>query len=87
MYNNLHDDKRPKVMVLCGGPGSEHFISLQSGYQIFKHMDRSKFQPVMAMIDQVDIVANSTFEMVPKQGKQRIIFGDATHAVAAARIA
>ena len=35
---------------------------------------------LMAMIDQVDIAANSTFELVPKLGKQRIIFGDATDA-------
>ncbi|MCY7292336.1 MAG: FtsQ-type POTRA domain-containing protein [Ferruginibacter sp.] len=35
---------------------------------------------LMAMIDQVDIVANRTFEMVPKLGKQRIIFGEATDA-------
>ena len=32
---------------------------------------------LMAMIDQVDITANRTFEMVPKLGKQRIIFGEA----------
>ncbi len=35
---------------------------------------------LMAMIDQVDIAANRTFEMVPKLGKQRIMFGDATDA-------
>ena len=35
---------------------------------------------LMAMIDQVDIAANRTFEMIPKLGKQRIIFGDATDA-------
>ena len=33
---------------------------------------------LMAMIDQVDIAANRTFEMVPKLGKQRILFGEAT---------
>jgi len=35
---------------------------------------------LMAMIDQVDIAANRTFEMVPKLGKQRIIFGNGTDA-------
>jgi D-alanine-D-alanine ligase len=44
--------KKPKVMVLCGGPGTEHLISLQSGYQIYSHIDRSIFEPVIAMIDQ-----------------------------------
>jgi cell division protein FtsQ len=33
---------------------------------------------LMAMIEQVDITANRTFEMTPKIGKQKIIFGDAT---------
>jgi cell division protein FtsQ len=32
---------------------------------------------LMAMIDQIDIDANRSFELVPKLGKQRIIFGDA----------
>lgn len=32
---------------------------------------------LMAMIDQVDITAQRTFEMTPKIGKQNIIFGDA----------
>ena len=35
---------------------------------------------LMAMIDQIDIAGNRTFEMVPKLGKQRIIFGDGTDA-------
>ncbi len=35
---------------------------------------------LMAMIEQVDITANRTFEMTPKIGKQKIIFGDATDA-------
>ena len=33
---------------------------------------------LMAMIDQVDINTSRSFELVPKLGKQRIIFGDAT---------
>jgi cell division protein FtsQ len=33
---------------------------------------------LMAMIEQVDVTANRTFEMTPKIGKQKIIFGDAT---------
>ena len=33
---------------------------------------------LMAMIDQVDINTNRSFELIPKLGKQRIIFGDAT---------
>lgn len=35
---------------------------------------------LMAMIDQVDITPAKGFEMVPKIGKQQIIFGDATDA-------
>jgi cell division protein FtsQ len=35
---------------------------------------------LMAMIDQVDITANRSFEMTPKIGRQNIIFGDATDA-------
>ena len=33
---------------------------------------------LMAMIDQIDISTNRSFELVPKLGKQRILFGDAT---------
>ncbi len=33
---------------------------------------------LMAMIEQVDIIDNRSFEMVPKIGKQKIIFGDAS---------
>ena len=33
---------------------------------------------LMAMIDQVDININRSFEFIPKLGKQRIIFGDAS---------
>ncbi len=33
---------------------------------------------LMALIDQVDINTNKSFELIPKLGKQRIIFGDAT---------
>lgn len=33
---------------------------------------------LMAMIEQIDILTNRTFEMTPKIGKQVIIFGDAT---------
>lgn len=35
---------------------------------------------LMAMIDQVDITVKRTFEMMPKIGKQRIIFGDGSDA-------
>ncbi|MFN0083399.1 MAG: cell division protein FtsQ/DivIB [Ferruginibacter sp.] len=35
---------------------------------------------LMAMIDQIDIDVNRSFELVPKLGKQRIVFGDATDA-------
>ena len=35
---------------------------------------------LMAMIDQVDILPNRSFEMTPKNGKQEIIFGDASDA-------
>jgi cell division protein FtsQ len=34
----------------------------------------------MAMIDQVDITSQRTFEMIPKMGNQLIVFGDATAA-------
>jgi cell division protein FtsQ len=35
---------------------------------------------LMAMIEQVDITAQRTFEMIPKIGNQLIVFGDATDA-------
>lgn len=33
---------------------------------------------LMAMIDQVDITAEKTFEIIPKLGEQQIVFGDGT---------
>ncbi|NOU38772.1 MAG: FtsQ-type POTRA domain-containing protein [Ferruginibacter sp.] len=33
---------------------------------------------LMALIEQIDISANNNFEMIPKIGNQKIIFGDAT---------
>lgn len=43
--------KKPKILVLCGGPGTEHIISLQSGYQIYNNIDRNKFEPLIVIID------------------------------------
>ncbi len=34
-----------KVAVLCGGPSPEHEISLSSGENVFKALDRIKFEP------------------------------------------
>lgn len=37
--------KRLRVGVLCGGPSSEHEISLASGKNVFIALDRTKFKP------------------------------------------
>lgn len=51
---------------------------LRSVLIISEQLQKDSF--LMAMIDQVDITAQRNFEMVPKLGRQTIVFGDATDA-------
>lgn len=39
-----------RVLVVQGGPSSEHEVSLRSGANVFKHLDRSKYLPELATI-------------------------------------
>lgn len=61
-----------------GGPVSKNADSnlLRSVFIISDRIQKDSF--LMAMIDQVDITPQRSFEMVPKMGKQTIVFGDAT---------
>ena len=35
--------KKRKIIVLMGGPSSEHEVSLNTGKEIIKHLDRKKY--------------------------------------------
>lgn len=39
-----------RVAVVCGGVSSEREISLKSGYQVLKHLDRSRYEPHLVEI-------------------------------------
>lgn len=45
-------DKKIHVAILYGGKSTEHQISLLSAENIFKSLDKDKYQPVMIAIDQ-----------------------------------
>lgn len=38
------------IAVLMGGPSLEHEVSLKSGEMVFRHLDRSKYEPVRVVI-------------------------------------
>lgn len=78
----LSDKFSARLPVFTNFPKSNNSISiadsnlLRSVLVISEHLQKDSF--LMAMIDQVDITAQRTFEMVPKIGNQTIVFGDAT---------
>ena len=43
---------RLKIAVLFGGCSPEHGVSLQSAAAVLRHMDRSRYEPVMVGISQ-----------------------------------
>jgi len=42
--------KKLRVLILGGGPSSEHEISLQTAEMVHKHLDRKKYEPILASI-------------------------------------
>jgi D-alanine-D-alanine ligase len=43
-------NKRLRVMVLCGGPSSEHEVSLRTAQMVMKNLDKKKYDPVLVVI-------------------------------------
>ncbi len=41
---------KKNILILCGGPSSEHEISIRSAYNIYKHIDTSIFTPILVGI-------------------------------------
>lgn len=39
------------IVILVGGPSSEHEVSLKSGELIFQNIDREKYNPIVVVID------------------------------------
>lgn len=72
-----------RLPVFTGYPKSDAIQStadsslLRSVLLISEYLQKDSF--LMAMIDQVDITPQLTFEMIPKIGNQTIIFGDAAN--------
>jgi len=42
--------RKLRVLVLGGGPSSEHEISLKTAEMVHKHLDRKKYEPMLASI-------------------------------------
>lgn len=40
-----------KIAILCGGPSSEHEVSLKSAKMVFKNLDRKKYAPTLVVIE------------------------------------
>ncbi|HCU06808.1 MAG TPA: D-alanine--D-alanine ligase A [Holosporales bacterium] len=38
---------KKKILILCGGPSTEHEISIRSAYNIYKHLDTHLFTPLL----------------------------------------
>ncbi len=38
---------KKNILILCGGPSTEHEISIRSAYNIYKHLDTSLFTPLL----------------------------------------
>ena len=43
--------KKLKVAVLMGGPSSEHEVSLHSGEEVLKNLDKNKYNVLPVTID------------------------------------
>lgn len=38
---------KKNILILCGGPSTEHEISIRSAYNIYKHLDTNLFTPLL----------------------------------------
>ena len=43
-------EKRLKIAVLCGGPSSEHDVSLSSGRMVLNNLNKNKYNPALVAI-------------------------------------
>jgi D-alanine-D-alanine ligase len=43
-------NRRLRVLVLCGGPSTEHDVSLRTARMVVQHLDRKKYAPVLGVI-------------------------------------
>jgi D-alanine-D-alanine ligase len=50
--------KKLRVAVVCGGTSSEREVSLRSGAQVFKQLDRKRFAPVLVDISKNGVWTN-----------------------------
>jgi D-alanine-D-alanine ligase len=54
--------KKNKILLIYGGPSSEHEVSLKSGKMVAAHLDRTKY-----LVDQVLITKKGLWKFTPKQ--------------------
>jgi D-alanine-D-alanine ligase len=58
----MHSDFMKKnILILCGGPSTEHEISIRSAYNVYKHLDTSLFTPVLVGISRSKKFYSLTF--------------------------
>ena len=59
--------KKLRVLILGGGPSSEHEISLKTAEMVHKHLDREKYAPILASLTPflpTEIVPNSELHKI-----------------------
>ncbi len=58
-----------KIIVIMGGPSAEHEVSLATGQEILKHLDKSKYQPRSVIItrDKMFYYSDSALKNIPAE--------------------
>jgi len=61
----MMSNKKIKVAVLSGGPSAEHEVSLKSGENVLKNLDKEKYEAKKVLIDK-----SGKWEIPPEETKK-----------------
>jgi D-alanine-D-alanine ligase len=62
--------RRLKIAIVCGGPSSEHEVSLKTGRMVLKNLDRKKYDPSLVVLGKtIDIL-----EVIKRLEKFNFVF-------------
>jgi D-alanine-D-alanine ligase len=73
--------KKTRVAVLYGGRSGEHEISLRSAASVVRHLDRTKFEPILIAIDKQGRWSRTDLAQVEPQASTLPVFPDAPEVV------
>lgn len=65
-----------KIAIFCGGPSSEHEVSLSSAKTIFEHLDKEKYEVVVCYITKklnAKIIRNEDFDFIENKSTTPLI--------------